>query len=86
MKKATFFALSAAALIAFSPMTARAGCASADRICNDAVNNQAARQRAADDARTKELNRQNGTSQYTGPIVGRSQNGTPYLGYKKSTP
>jgi hypothetical protein len=64
---------------------ALAGCAANDRICNDAVNNQAARQKEADDARTKQLNQQNGTSQYSGPTAGRSNlGGTPYIGYQKS--
>lgn len=63
--------------------TAYAGCDANDRICNDAVNNRAARQKEADDARTKHLNQQNGVSQYTGPTVGM-KNGTPTVGYQKS--
>jgi hypothetical protein len=66
-----------------TPISAYAGCAANDRICNESVNGQAAQQRQADQARTKQLNQQNGTSRYSGPTVGY-QNGTPTIGYQKS--
>jgi uncharacterized membrane-anchored protein len=70
MRQFIFVMLTAMILTSACYQEATAGCAKDDRICNDAVNNAAARQKAADDARTKELNRQNGASQYTGPTGG----------------
>lgn len=71
-------------LITLNPIDAHAACDANDRICNDAVNNRAARQKETDDATTRKYNNQNGTSQYSGP-TGGVKNGTPYIGYQKST-
>lgn len=70
-------------LVTVIPTAAQAACDASDRICNDAVNNRATRQKEADDATTKKYNNQNGTSQYSGP-TGGVKNGTPYIGYQKS--
>jgi hypothetical protein len=83
MKKQLLVVISIVAYSVLCSSASEAGCAPNDRICNESVNST--QQREADQARTRQLNEQNGTSQYSGPKCWSSgASGSPACGYQKS--
>jgi opacity protein-like surface antigen len=79
------FCLCAASILALAPGASFAQCAANDTICKQTQADKA-NQGQQDQQRTDQLNKQNGTSQYSGPKCYQTENGTTVCGYQKSTP